>query len=158
MQRKVSLFVVKLFADFKPVLKSEALKMGAKWILRNVATRIWFFISTYFGVNWLNDIIESSANSGLLWIIRHDLTTAVKGFIERLGGGGYYIFMAIDTDKAVQALKSAGVKKEQARGLIDQLLPVNNDIVTKDTLQAEVQKLKPELIMWRLVCISPAYL
>ena len=56
--------------------------------------------------------------------------------------------VAIDTDKAVQALKAAGFKKEQARALIDHLLPANNQLVTQDSLRAETQKLKSDLIMW----------
>ena len=56
--------------------------------------------------------------------------------------------IAIDTDKAVEALRDVGFKKEQARVLIDQLVPGNDQIVTKDLLQAEIQKLKSELIIW----------
>ena len=56
--------------------------------------------------------------------------------------------IAIDTDKAVQKLTSVGFKKNQARVLIDQLLPGSDQLITKDTLTAEVQKLKSELIMW----------
>ena len=56
--------------------------------------------------------------------------------------------IAIDTDKAVEALRDVWFKKEQARVLIDQLVPGNDQIVTKDLLQAEIQKLKSELIIW----------
>ena len=58
--------------------------------------------------------------------------------------------IAIDTDKAVEALKNVGFKKEQARTLIDQLVPASDQLATKDMLQAEIQKLKSELIMWMI--------
>ncbi|MCB0633833.1 MAG: hypothetical protein KDD15_29080 [Lewinella sp.] len=53
--------------------------------------------------------------------------------------------VAIDTDKAVQALTGVGFKKEQARVLIDQLLPAGDDLVTKDFLRAEIQTLESRL-------------
>lgn len=56
--------------------------------------------------------------------------------------------IAIDTDKAIQALTKAGFKKDQARVMIEQLLPANDDIVTKDALRAEIQKLKSDMITW----------
>lgn len=48
------------------------------------------------------------------------------------------VLFTIDTDKAIEALRYVGFKKEQARVLIDQLLPGNDQIVTKDLLQAEI--------------------
>lgn len=53
--------------------------------------------------------------------------------------------IAIDTDKAVQALTKVGFKKEQARVLIDELLPAGDDLVTKDFLRAEMQALEARL-------------
>ena len=53
--------------------------------------------------------------------------------------------VAIDTDKAIQALKEAGFKSNQARVLIDQLLPAGDSIVTKDFLRAEMQALEARM-------------
>ncbi len=56
--------------------------------------------------------------------------------------------LAIDTDKAIQALMGAGFKKAQARVMIEQLVPASDDLVTKDALRAEIHKLKSDLITW----------
>ena len=53
--------------------------------------------------------------------------------------------IAIDTDKAIQALTKAGFKKEQARVMIEQLLPANDDLVTKDYLTTELARLEMRL-------------
>ena len=53
--------------------------------------------------------------------------------------------IAIDTDKAVQALTGVGFKKEQARVLIDQLLPIGDGLVTKDYMSSEIALIKAEI-------------
>ena len=65
--------------------------------------------------------------------------------------------IAIDTHRAVEALRHVGFKKEQAQTLIEQLVPTNNELVTKDFLAAETNKLRAEisnmkaqLIMWMI--------
>ncbi|MEN0047704.1 MAG: hypothetical protein AAF806_11650 [Bacteroidota bacterium] len=53
--------------------------------------------------------------------------------------------IAIDTDKAVQALVGVGFKKEQARTLIKELIPAGDSLVTKDFLRAEIIRLEGKI-------------
>lgn len=53
--------------------------------------------------------------------------------------------IAIDTDKAVQALVKVGFKKEQARTMINELLLAGDDLVSKDFLRSELAHLESRL-------------
>lgn len=53
--------------------------------------------------------------------------------------------IAIDTDKAIQALTGVGFKPEQARVLIDQLVPATNELVTKELFRAELTALEARM-------------
>ena len=53
--------------------------------------------------------------------------------------------IAIDTDRAVQALIGVGFKQEQARTLIKELVPAGDDLVTKDFLRSEINRLEARM-------------
>lgn len=53
--------------------------------------------------------------------------------------------IAIDTDRAIQALTNVGFKHEQARVLIDQLVPATDDLVTKEIFRVELRALEARM-------------
>lgn len=56
--------------------------------------------------------------------------------------------LAIDTLEASEVLKEAGFKKSQAKALIQALSPHTNNLVTNEKLDAAINKLKAEIIVW----------
>lgn len=56
--------------------------------------------------------------------------------------------LAIDTLEASEVLKEAGFKKAQAKALIKALSPNQEFSISKKELEAAINKLKAELIVW----------
>jgi len=56
--------------------------------------------------------------------------------------------LAIDTLEASEVLKEAGFKKAQAKALIQALSPSSDTVVSKQSLDSAINKLKAELIVW----------
>ena len=56
--------------------------------------------------------------------------------------------LGIDTLQASEVLREAGFKKSQAQALVKALAPSSDLITTKSELDAAINKLKSELIVW----------